>query len=102
MATQADVGELRAGERRRVRVRALIREAGSQRIDIDLVDLSVGGFRFESVHRFATGARVFLSIPSLAPLEATIAWKHADYYGCRFLRPLHLAIFEALAARLGG
>jgi len=100
METLNKPSEARASDRRRVRVRALVREAGSQRVDIDLIDLSAGGFRFESGHRFAPGARVFLSIPSLAPQEATIAWKHIDFYGCRFAKPLHPAIFEAIATRL--
>lgn len=93
--------EARAAERRRVHLRALVREAGSARIDIDLVDLSATGFRFESFHGFAVGARVFLTIPTLEPLEAVVAWRGATAFGCRFLSPLHPAVFATIAARFG-
>jgi PilZ domain len=93
--------ESRKIERRRVRIRALVREAGSCRIDIDVVDLSPSGFRFESFYGFAPGARVFLSIPSLQPLEAIIAWRGGNAYGCQLIKPLHAAVFETIANRFG-
>jgi hypothetical protein len=93
--------EARAAERRRVKIRALVREAGSARIDIDVVDLSATGFRFESFYGFAVGSRVFLSIPSLQPLEAVVAWRGGSAFGCRFLAPLHPAVFDTVAARFG-
>jgi hypothetical protein len=96
-----DASESRIATRRRVKIRALVREAGSSRIDIDVVDLSATGFRFESYYRFATGTRVFLSIPSLQPLEAIIAWHGGNAYGCQLVRPLHPAVFETIAARFG-
>lgn len=93
--------EGRAAVRRRVRIRALVREAGASRVDIDVVDLSATGFRFESFYRFAPGTRVFLSIPSLQPLEAIIAWNGGSNYGCQLVKPLHPAVFETIAARFG-
>ena len=93
--------EARAAERRRANVRALVREAGTARVDIDLVDLSATGFRFESYYGFAVGARVFLTIPSLQPLEAIVAWRGDHAFGCRFLSPLHPAVFDTIAARFG-
>ena len=91
----------RAAVRRRVAVRALVREAGSSRIDIDVVDLSATGFRFESYYGFAVGARVFLSLPTLAPIEAEIAWRNGTAYGCRMLRPLYPSVFDMMAERFG-
>lgn len=93
--------EERAAERRRVNIRALVREAGSARVDIDVVDLSESGFRFESYHAFAPGTRVFISMPTFQPLEAVIAWRGSNQYGCRFLKPLHPAVFDTIAARFG-
>ncbi len=93
--------EARAAERRRVDIRALVREAGSARVDIDLVDLSATGFRFESFYGFAVGTRVFLTIPTLQPLEAVVAWRGGNAFGCRFLAPLHPAVFETIATRFG-
>ena len=89
----------RGGERRRVKLRALVREAGSARVDIDVVDLSAGGFRFQSFHTFSTGTRVFLSVPTLQALEALVVWRATNDYGCQFVRPIHAAVFETIAAR---
>ena len=94
-------GEERAAARRRVAIRAAVREAGSTRIDIDVIDLSATGFRFESVYTFAIGARVFLSLPTLSPLEAVVAWRSKSQFGCRFVRPLYPSVFEMIAARFG-
>lgn len=97
----ATFADARIARRRPVRIRALVRPAGSARIDIDVVDLSATGFRFESYYQFASGTRVFLSIPTLQPLEGTIAWARGTHYGCRFLNPLHPAVFETIAERFG-
>ena len=99
MTVAHQMQEARAAERRRVHVRALVREVGSARIDIDLVDLSATGFRFESFYGFAVGTRVFVTIPSLQPLEAAVAWRNGTEYGCRLLLPLHPAVFATIAAR---
>ena len=101
MNTARQMQEARAAERCRVHLRALVREAGSARVDIDLVDLSATGFRFESFYGFAVGTRVFLTIPTLQPLEAVVAWRCNDAYGCRFIAPLHIGVFETIAARFG-
>ena len=99
MNVASQTQDARVAERRRINLRALVREAGSSRVDIDLVDLSATGFRFESFYGFAVGARVFLTIPSLEPLEATVAWRGRTAFGCRFLSPLHPAVFATIAAR---
>jgi hypothetical protein len=93
--------DARAAERRSVVIHALVREAGTTRVDIDVVDLSATGFRFESVYGFAIGARLFLSIPTLSPLEAAIAWRKGSAFGCQFIRPLHPSVFDMIAGRFG-
>jgi PilZ domain len=99
--TLATPAEERVAARCRVSIRANVREAGSTRIDIDVVDLSATGFRFESVYGFAIGARVFLSLPTLSPLEAVVAWRNRSSFGCRFVRPLYPSVFDMIAARFG-
>lgn len=101
MKIEKKLAEARAAHRRRVNIRALVREAGTARVDIDLVNLSATGFRFESYYGFAVGARVFLTIPTLQPLEAVVAWRGDHAFGCRFLAPLHPAVFDTIAARFG-
>ena len=99
--TPLTLADARAAERRRVTISARVREAGTTGIDIDVVDLSATGFRFESLYGFALGARVFLSLPTLSPLEAVVAWRSGPAYGCQFIRPLHPSVFEMIAGRFG-
>lgn len=89
----------RRAERRDVVIRAELREPGHTRVTVQVEDLSRTGFRCETWHMLAIGARVFLHLPSFQGLEAYVAWKHAPRYGFRFLHPLHVAVFEAVAAR---
>jgi hypothetical protein len=37
----------------------------------------------------------------LSPLEAVVAWRSASAFGCQFVRPLHPAVFDMIAARFG-
>jgi hypothetical protein len=92
----------RTAERRIVGIRAHLREFGGDRLDVDVEDLSTTGFRIDSVYGIAVGARVYLTIPSFAPLEAFVAWRQKSGYGCQFVRPLHPAVFELIAARHAG
>ena len=91
--------DARAAERRRVGIPGQVREARSSSMTVDVVDLSTTGFRFESFYAFALGRRVFLSIPTLGQLEAAVAWRDERQFGCRFVRPLHPAVFDTIAAR---
>ena len=92
----------RTAERRVVGIRAQLRETGGGRFDVDVEDLSVTGFRVDTIYRVPVGAHVFLMIPTFTALEATVAWVNAKGYGCHFVQPLHPAVFETIAARHPG
>lgn len=104
-ATLDGIGQLgqpddfRAAKRRGVRIAAHLRAVGGARFDIDLIDLSMTGFRFESYYPIPVGWRVFLTIPTFAPLEALVAWRDERAFGCRFEQPLHPAVFDTIAER---
>lgn len=89
----------RAATRQDVRIDAIIREPGCGRTTVEILDLSATGFCFSMIGPLAVGARVFLHLPTFAPLEAIVAWRRQSLYGCKFLRPLHVAVFETIAAR---
>jgi len=98
----ANAEEARRAARRPVAIRAQLRPPGSDRLMVEVTDLSETGFQIETVYRLKTGSTVWLAIPTLAPLEAIVAWNRARHYGCRFQRPLYPAVFDhivALAAR---
>jgi hypothetical protein len=74
-----------------------LREPGSTRFQISVVDLSVTGFRCETSFTLREGATVWLTIPGLSGIEAVVAWKDHFHYGCSFKAPLHIAVFDHIA-----
>ncbi|WP_413060608.1 PilZ domain-containing protein [Sphingomonas carotinifaciens] len=86
--------ELRQSLRRKVKMRAHLRDKGQTRFGIDVVDLSQQGFRAETSFTLWPGTVVWLTLPGLAPLEAVVAWRDKFKYGCAFAKPLHPAVFE--------
>ncbi len=92
----------REAERRRVGLRAQLRVLGSSRLDVDILDLSETGFRVESIYGLPENATVFLTIPTFTPMRASVAWRKATGYGCRFYQPLHPAVFDMIVARHPG
>jgi PilZ domain len=66
---------------------------------VTVLDLSATGFRFESIYRFAIGARCTLKIDTFETLGATLIWMDGGVAGCLFERPLHPSVVDAIAAR---
>lgn len=93
--------DARAAERRIVGIRAQLREMGGGRLSVDVQDLSITGFRVDSIYRIGIGTTVFLTIPSFAALEAEVVWVHKSGYGCQFVQPLHPAVFDMISRRFG-
>lgn len=84
----------RRDARRGVRLSATVRRDSSMRFPVDIVDLSVSGFRFHSAANLHVGTRVWLTMPGMQGLEATISWERKGDFGCQFDRPLHPAVFD--------
>jgi hypothetical protein len=91
--------ENRQKQRARVVFDAQLREVGGVRVNATMCDLSETGFRADCAFPIAVGQRVFLTIPTFAPLEAIVAWRDGHEYGCKFLRPLYPAVFDTIVAR---
>ncbi len=99
MASPALRRDHRRAERLDVRLAAGLREPGSsQRFEVDVVDLSVVGFRCETSFTLVPGNRVFITIPGLGAIEATVGWRRGYTYGCEFDRYLHNAVFDHIVA----
>ncbi|CAN5431228.1 hypothetical protein BH10PSE15_BH10PSE15_07970 [soil metagenome] len=71
---------------------------GTDKFDIDVTDLSRTGFQIETIDRITPGATIWLKIPGLAGLEATVNWSRRHCYGCAFVQPLHAAVFDHVVA----
>lgn len=100
MASHALKGEHRRTLRLDVRFNAGLREPGSaQRFEVEVIDLSMTGFRFETSFTLKAGQRVFVTIPGVNTLEAVVAWGRGYIYGAQFDRALYPAVFDLIAAR---
>ena len=90
--------ELRYALRRTVKMRAHLRDRGQTKFEIDVVDLSMSGFRAETSFTLWPGTVVWLTLPGLASLEAVVAWRDKFKYGCAFAKTLHPAVFDHIVA----
>ena len=90
--------ENRRALRKAVKMRAHLRDRGTTRFEIDVVDLSLSGFRADTSFTLWPGTIVWLTMPGLAPLEAVVAWRDKVSYGCAFAKPLHPAVFDHIVA----
>lgn len=77
-----------------------MREGGTSfRFTVDVLDLSVSGFRFETSCEVSPGLRLFMTLPSIQPLECTIAWREGRTCGARFVNPLHPSVRDLIVKR---
>lgn len=94
--------EGRRAERKPVGIAVHLRELGGSRLDVEVHDLSLTGFRVASVYNVPAGTHVFLTIPSFSAMEAQVAWRDRNGFGCKFIQPLHPAVFDMIAKRHPG
>ncbi|MFM9852838.1 MAG: PilZ domain-containing protein [Sphingomonadaceae bacterium] len=94
--------EGRRADRIDVCVQATIREHGSTKFDVVVSDISVTGFRFETIFSLREGSRIWISLPHLAPLESVIQWRREPLYGASFAHPLHPAVRDHVVHHYGG
>jgi hypothetical protein len=77
-------------------LRARLRNRTAAKFDIRVLDMSVTGFRAEAHYGLDPGDLVWVTLPGLQGLEATIAWRRKDVIGGRFSQPLHPAVLDHL------
>jgi hypothetical protein len=98
LSSGSDDAENRRALRKGVKMRARLRDRGATRFEVDVVDLSLSGFRAETSFTMWPGTSVWLTMPGLASLEAKVAWRDGVTYGCAFAKPLHPAVFDHIVA----
>lgn len=89
----------RAHERVTARFHAQACEDETRTFEVEMIDISQGGCAFRADEALDPGVRIWIAFHGLSALEAEIVWKTASGYGCRFVQPLHAAIFEHLRDR---
>ena len=88
----------RVAARKAVSIRATLRRQGESKFHANVADLSESGFRVESHYAIPMGAQVWLTLPGLAAIPATVAWSSGQSLGCRFDSPLHPAVLDRVIA----
>lgn len=91
--------EDRRANRRALMLRAELRESGSGRYPVDVMDLSETGFSCESWDAIGLGKSVFLQIESFAPFPARVVWRDGSLHGFQFVRALYPAVVDTIAQR---
>ncbi len=86
----------RRSERRLVNIAASLREPGASLNEIEIVNLSVGGFAAEVSVPLEVGSIVWLKLPGSEPLSSQVVWVEDGKAGFEFTTPLHAATLDML------
>ena len=76
-----------------------LRQRGASGVSVQIIDLSVTGFRASTHLDLQDGADVWLKLPGLEALHAKVAWQNGYLIGCRFEKPLHPAVLQMVVRR---
>ncbi len=98
---KAQLSDVRHADRLPLEFPATLREPGQMKFQVTVKDLSLTGFRCETSFTLRPGAPVWLTIPGLQGLEATVAWKEQFKYGFAFVGHLHVAVFDHVIRTFG-
>ncbi len=93
--------ELTSRKSRRVTLEmgAGLRQRGGTGVSIEIVDLSVDGFRASTHLQLAKGTDVWLRLPGLEAYQARVMWAQGNFIGCAFERPLHPAVLDMIVKK---
>lgn len=81
----------------RIPVSASLRGVAVDRMPATITDISCDGCQVRFASYLAPNTYVVLTIPSFAPLGATVVWTDGDAIGLQFAEPLHAAIVDHIA-----
>ena len=77
-----------------VRIPCEVREKGFGHHKAMIADLSRSGCKIITPMYLNPDRALFITLPGFAPLEARIARKDREEYGCQFVNGLHEAIYD--------
>ena len=86
----------RKSERVPVELGAGLRQRGASGVSVQIMDLSIDGFRVATHLELFPGTQVWLRLPGLEPCHAQVVWAEGHYLGCVFERPLHPAVLQMI------
>jgi PilZ domain len=91
--------EDRCAPRIKIRIPALLRPSGNTGFAVVVTDLSVAGFQCEALTGMAAGARCWLALPGLSPIESQLVWNNGRTVGCAFTNMLNQAVLDSILRR---
>jgi hypothetical protein len=86
----------RRSARAEVVLGAGLRQRGAHAITVQVVDLSVTGFRAATHLELMPGSDIWLKLPGLESLHSRVVWSRGHWIGCEFVRPLHPAVLDMI------
>ena len=92
----------RKSQRVTLEMGAGLRQRGGTGVAIQIVDLSVDGFRASTHLQLTKGHDVWLRLPGLEPYQAKVMWAKGNFIGCAFERPLHPAVLDMIVKKAVG
>lgn len=89
----------RKSKRVSVELGAALRQRGAAGVSVQIMDLSVDGFRVATHLDLFEGSDVWLRLGGLEACHAKVVWVSGHLVGCRFTRPLHPAVLDMVVDR---
>ena len=86
----------RRAARADVTLGAGLRQRGAHAVTVQVLDLSITGFRAATHLELAGGTDLWLKLPGLESLHARVVWMRGHHLGCEFVRPLHPAVLDMI------
>lgn len=84
----------RRADRAAVRVEVDFRASGHKPFKVHIVDLSETGCRVDTLSKAHAGTRIWLTIGSMAAIEAIVRWSSPFGFGAEWVRPLHVSLVD--------
>jgi hypothetical protein len=91
--------EDRSAPRVRLDIPAVLRPSGVTGFGVRVTNLSLSGFACEATTGMPKGARCWLALPGLAPLQAEVVWNDGITVGCAFSNVLNQSVLDAILRR---
>ena len=93
--------EDRSAPRIVLKIPATLRPSGVTGFGVVVTNLSLSGFACEAITGMPQGARCWLALPGLAPLQAEVIWNNGVVVGCAFANLLNQSILDSILNRFG-
>ncbi|MEP0074324.1 MAG: PilZ domain-containing protein [Parasphingorhabdus sp.] len=92
--------ENRKASRKSIQAEIFVSQSENKLYRVVLSDISVSGFKMTSRRSLNPNQAVFIRLPGIRSLSATIQWEGFKDYGCQFTHALHPKVFEYLLSKL--